>query len=112
MKLIEISFLVLLVFSVGGVVILTALLHENIHKLEFSNLNKTSDYICYLGVKDSGVIGFYALTYDTTNSTLKMVQEKDSKNAELYAYMGTGFVMLIWVVALIIFVREEFKRDR
>lgn len=83
-------------FGFIGMILTGAILHENLHRFDFRNIDKISEEVCYL---DSNIEGYYKVNP-------KAGQDEEVDNIKKYweyrAYGVTFFILMIFIVSFFI----------
>lgn len=93
-KRIYISFILLIVFGFIGVALSSAIIHEQIHKFDFRNVEKESDYICYLG---TNLFGTYRLDYPIEQ---KEEVDRIASTTELKAHIPVVIFCFLYIFSI------------
>lgn len=105
----KLSFIVLLIFSIFGVIFASVIIHENIHKFDYRDIEKINEEICYLSFSKRMPIGYY---YFETGENVTEI-EMGMKMAEIKAYSVSVILMLIWVLALtIVLIKKNVNPEK
>jgi len=88
-----ISVIILFVFSLLGVFVGSMIVHENIHKLDYSNIPKMSEEMCYL---DSNWEGYYK--FSVMDEQMDAISKID-KYTDVKAYSSMFIVGIIYLLA-------------
>jgi len=94
-------------FSIIGLLISVIFIHENFHKFDYRNIEKTEDSICYLSFgTDAGA--YYNFTYK--NSQEDIVNKKH-KTAEFKAYSFTIPIYFIYLWCLYVLLGSKKQKE-
>ncbi len=108
-KTIKFSLAILFLLSIIGLVLIGNIIHENIHRLDFKDINKFDEDICYLKLGDD-ISAHYRFTFTDEES---YEVERIRKYAEFRAYGVNIFLIVIYVFCFFMslnWIKEKFEK--
>lgn len=112
--------LILSNFIIGTVLIIGAImgvvmLHEYSHLVDYKQLNKTSDELCFLvypnKIQESGVGAYYSFRYNSTEQNINL-DKKISRYTEIKAYSLMFLALVLIFLSYFIVLNDWGKYGR
>lgn len=96
MKKLTFSWIFVISLSILGIIVLSTILHEEFHRFDLKNIEKTNEQICYLSPSKN--IGFY--TFEVKSQEEQNKVEEIRKFTEYKAYSVDIIITLIYAFCL------------